>query len=140
MSRIQKIDHFEKLVNEFFSERKSTIFAKETIHYFDKLAEKFPYQNLVKIGRHCKVMPGGRVFSFSALVTIGNGKGSAGVGYGKALQVSKALENALRDAEKNIISIFRYQNRTILSTIKFKFISTIILLQPLKEGKGLRGK
>jgi len=91
----------------------------------------------LKIGRHVKVMPQGRIPSHSALVFVGNGHGVAGLGYGKAPETSTAVSLALRDAEKNLFPIIRFQDRTITREIAVKFGSTKVLLKPKRPLMGI---
>ena len=63
-------------------------------------------EKLVNVGRVTKVTKGGRTFTFSALVVVGDGKGVVGHGLGKAREVSEAITKATEDAKKNLIKIF----------------------------------
>eukprot|EP01133_Synstelium_polycarpum_P007749 gene7749-9082_t len=81
---------------------------------------------LVNVGRHVKVTKGGRINSYSTLVFVGNGAGTGGLGYGKGETPAMALQRASRDAERNAITINRYENRTLPSGLDLKFRSTKI--------------
>ncbi|GAM23154.1 hypothetical protein SAMD00019534_063290 [Acytostelium subglobosum LB1] len=81
---------------------------------------------VVNVGRHVKVTKGGRVQSFSTLVFIGNGAGTGGLGYGKGDTAAVALKRASRDAERNAITINRYQDKTLPCGLDLKFRSTKI--------------
>jgi len=88
------------------------------------------------MGRHTLVTAQGRVFSFSALVLLGNYQGSGGLGYGKALSVGKAIENATTDALKRVRTIYRFENRTIPWNLKVHVNGTIMELKrkPINRG------
>ena len=62
-------------------------------------------EKLVNLARVAKVTKGGRTFSFSALVVVGDGNGSVGQGLGKALDVSESIQKAVQDAKKNMIKV-----------------------------------
>jgi len=90
----------------------------------------FHISELLHVGRHCNITAAGRVYSFSALVLVGNGQGTAGLGYGKALRVGTAVENAKRRAEKRAVSIYRYEDRTIPFPIYVKRGSVKVMMKP----------
>lgn len=93
-------------------------------------------EKLIKINRCTKVVKGGRRFSFSALVAIGNKNGSVGIGFGKANETSEAMRKATVSAKKNIIQI-NMKNFTLLHEVKEKFCKSIIWMKPASEGTGL---
>ncbi|HRP37586.1 MAG TPA: 30S ribosomal protein S5, partial [Candidatus Dojkabacteria bacterium] len=62
-------------------------------------------EKLVNLSRVAKVTKGGRTFSFSALVVVGDGNGKVGHGLGKALDVSESIQKAVQDAKKNMVQI-----------------------------------
>jgi len=90
----------------------------------------FHISELLHVGRHCNITAAGRVYSFSALVLVGNGQGTAGLGYGKALRVGNAVEKARRRAEKKAVSIYRYEDRTIPFPIYVKSGSVKVMMKP----------
>merc|ERR1711974_83859 len=95
-------------------------------------------QEVLRIGRHCKVTAGGRIFSSSALVLIGNGFGTCGIGYGKGSSVTIATKNAFRDAQKTAVTIPLYENRTISHSVAFNYKQTRVIIRALPRGYGRR--
>jgi len=93
---------------------------------------------LIYMGRHTNVTASGRVFSFSATVVIGNGRGTASVGYGKGKKPRDAIKNARKDAMKNMITLPRYQF-TIPRGFSFKWRGCKIFAHTRGYGKGSRG-
>lgn len=81
----------------------------------------------IKVGAHAKVVRGGKVFSFSALVLVGNMEGAAGIGYGKALKLQDAIRKANLDAEKNMIPIYRWRGCSIKHDIVSKYVSSKVV-------------
>ena len=76
--------------------------------------EKDKYiERVVTINRVSKVVKGGRRFSFTALVVVGDGNGMVGVGYGKAKEVPAAIAKGVEEAKKNFFRVPRIENRTI---------------------------
>ena len=75
------------------------------------------YKFVIKMGRHTKVTKAGRVQSFSALMVTGNGNGAGAFGYGKGEKPMQAVNRALKDAEKNVFSIQRFEDRTITDIV-----------------------
>lgn len=92
--------------------------------------EIWNFTELLKVGRHVKVTPAGRVVSFSAFVMLGNQEGSAGLGYGKAKTTDKAMQRAYVDAQKHILHIYRYKGRTLMKQISLKYGATKIIIRP----------
>jgi small subunit ribosomal protein S5 len=91
---------------------------------------------IVKIGRVTKVAKGGRRFRFTALVVVGDKKGTVGFGVGKAKEVPDAIKKALDDAFKSLIKV-KLHGTTINHDIEHKYNSSKILLKPASEGTGL---
>jgi small subunit ribosomal protein S5 len=91
---------------------------------------------IVNIGRVTKVVKGGRRFRFTALVVVGNKKGTIGMGTGKAKEVPDAIKKALDDAFKRLITV-NLNGTTVNHDIEYKFNSSKILLKPASVGTGL---
>ncbi len=91
---------------------------------------------MVKLNRVAKVLKGGRRFSFSALVVVGDGKGRVGYGFGKANDVSEAIRKSVDRAKKNMISIPLKRN-TFPHEILGKYKSASVLIRPAAPGTGI---
>lgn len=94
-------------------------------------------ENVVKINRCAKVMKGGRRFSFSALVVVGDGAGQVGVGYGKANDVPTAVEKGVKEARKNLTRISLVEGRTLPHGVIGKFGAAKVVLLPASPGTGV---
>lgn len=93
-------------------------------------------EKMVSLNRVAKVTKGGRTFSFSALVVVGDGNGTVGHGLGKARDVSEAISKAVDDAKKNL-TVFPLLKGTIPHEQKGKYGAGKILLRPASDGTGV---
>ena len=99
--------------------------------------EKSPYtERVVFINRVAKVVKGGRRFSFTALVVVGDGKGTVGIGYGKAKEVPQAIAKAVEDAKKQFFKV-PLLNGTIPHPVQGEAAAGVVLLRPASPGTGV---
>lgn len=93
-------------------------------------------QKILDIRRVTRVVSGGRRFSFSVAVVAGDRNGRVGLGSGKATDTSLAIEKALKDAKKNMLTLKLTKNKTIPHDVSAKFKSSQVFMMPNK-GRGL---
>ncbi len=93
-------------------------------------------EKLVSVARTAKVVKGGRVFGFAALVVVGDGKGKIGYGRGTAREVPVAIQKAMDQARKNMVYI-SLAGKTIHHTITSNFGASKVFMKPASEGTGV---
>lgn len=94
-------------------------------------------EKLVKVNRCTAVTKGGRKFSFSVIVVVGDKKGRVGHGLGKAAEVMDAKKKAVDVARKNMIKIPLREGRTLHHDIKGKFCSGMVIMKAAPSGTGV---
>jgi small subunit ribosomal protein S5 len=101
-------------------------------------ADKTAYvERVVAINRVAKVVKGGRRFSFTALVVVGDGNGMVGVGYGKAKEVPAAISKGVEEAKKNFFRVPRIEDRTIPHRVQGEAAAGVVMLRPATPGTGV---
>jgi small subunit ribosomal protein S5 len=100
-------------------------------------AEKTPHlERVVAINRVAKVVKGGRRFSFTALVVVGDGDGTVGVGYGKAKEVPAAIAKGVEEAKKHFFKVPRIA-ASIPHPVQGEDAAGVVLLKPASAGTGV---
>lgn len=103
----------------------------------DREETKSPFlERVVTINRVSKVVKGGRRFSFTALVVVGDGNGMVGVGYGKAKEVPAAIAKGVEEAKKSFFRVPRVAN-TIPHPVQGEAAAGVVLLRPASAGTGV---
>lgn len=102
----------------------------------DEEKDKF-IERVVAINRVSKVVKGGRRFSFTALVVVGDGNGLVGVGYGKAKEVPSAISKGVEEAKKNFFRVPRVEDRTIPHRVQGEAAAGVVMLRPATAGTGV---
>ena len=103
----------------------------------DREENKSPFlERVVTINRVSKVVQGGRRFSFTALVVVGDGNGMVGVGYGKAKEVPAAIAKGVEEAKKAFFRVPRV-NKTIPHPVQGEAAAGVVLLRPASAGTGV---
>ncbi|MEW1958566.1 30S ribosomal protein S5 [Kineococcus sp. NPDC059986] len=93
-------------------------------------------ERVVTINRVAKVVKGGRRFSFTALVVVGDGDGTVGVGYGKAKEVPAAIAKGVEEAKKNFFRVPKIQG-TIPHPVQGEKAAGVVMLRPASPGTGV---
>jgi small subunit ribosomal protein S5 len=91
---------------------------------------------VIKIRRCAAVVKGGRRFSFTAMVVVGDGQSKVGWGYGKANEVPPSVEKAVKDGTRNMVPV-HLENTTIPHTVKGRFGAAQVILVPASAGTGV---
>ncbi|NCV42510.1 MAG: 30S ribosomal protein S5 [Actinobacteria bacterium] len=103
----------------------------------DREKEKNPFmERVVFINRVSKVVKGGRRFSFTALVVVGDGNGQVGIGYGKSKEVPAAIAKAVEEAKKSFFTVPRVQG-TVPHPVQGETAAGVVLLRPASPGTGV---
>ena len=103
----------------------------------ERETEKSPFlERVVTINRVSKVVKGGRRFSFTALVVVGDQNGTVGVGYGKSKEVPQAIAKAVEEAKKSFFTVPRVQG-TIPHPVQGETAAGVVLLRPASPGTGV---
>ncbi len=93
-------------------------------------------EKLVHVNRVAKVVKGGRIFGFTALTVVGDGKGRVGIGYGKAREVPIAIQKAMEKARKNMVDV-ALDGDTLQYPINARLGAAKVYMQPASEGTGI---
>ena len=93
-------------------------------------------EKLVQVNRVAKVVKGGRIFSFTALTVVGDGNGKVGFGRGKAREVPQAIQKAMEQARRNIVSV-KLDGGTLQYPVKASHGASKIYMQPASQGTGI---
>ncbi|WP_083172559.1 30S ribosomal protein S5 [secondary endosymbiont of Trabutina mannipara] len=96
----------------------------------------FLQEKLIAVNRVSKTVKGGRIFSFSAMIVVGNGNGRVGFGYGKAREVPSAIQKAIEKARRNMINI-AIKSGTLQHPIKGTYTGSVVFMKPAFKGTGI---
>lgn len=93
-------------------------------------------EKLIAVNRVAKTVKGGRIFSFTALTVVGDGKGRVGFGYGKAREVPAAIQKAMEKARRNMKTV-ELNGTTLWHPVKGRHTGSRVYMQPASEGTGI---
>jgi small subunit ribosomal protein S5 len=93
-------------------------------------------EKLVQVNRVAKVVKGGRIFGFTALTVVGDGKGKVGFGRGKAREVPAAIQKAMDNAKRNMITV-QLDGDTLQYPVKARHGASKVYMQPASQGTGI---
>ncbi|GAA6134218.1 30S ribosomal protein S5 [Oceaniserpentilla sp. 4NH20-0058] len=93
-------------------------------------------EKLVQVNRVAKVVKGGRIFGFTALTVVGDGKGKVGFGRGKAREVPTAIQKAMDSAKRNMITV-QLDGDTLQYPVKARHGASKVYMQPASQGTGI---
>ncbi len=93
-------------------------------------------EKLIQVNRVAKVVKGGRVFGFTALTVVGDGKGKVGFGRGKAREVPVAIQKAMEQARRNMVTV-DLNGTTLQYSVKARHGASKVYMQPASEGTGV---
>ncbi|MBL0725708.1 MAG: 30S ribosomal protein S5 [Alphaproteobacteria bacterium] len=114
-----------------------SVLVSKKVHRRDRIRNVEFEERLLKLARVTKVVEGGRIFSFSALITIGNKNGCIGIGLGKSLDVNGAKRKAINDAKNNLYNIVVTKLNTIPHEVKASFGGAKVMIKPARPGTGI---
>lgn len=93
-------------------------------------------EKLIQVNRVAKVVKGGRVFGFTALTVVGDGKGKVGFGRGKAREVPVAIQKAMEQARRNMVTV-DLNGTTLQYAVKARHGASKVYMQPASDGTGV---
>mgnify|MGYP003671398484 FL=1 len=103
---------------------------------FDQKRDEGYIEKLVQVNRVSKVVKGGRIFAFTALTVVGDGKGRVGFGRGKAREVPAAIQKAMEAARRNMIQV-DLNGTTLQYAVRAAHGASKVFMQPASEGTGV---
>ncbi len=104
--------------------------------YTEEIREEGLLEKTVQVNRVAKAVKGGRLFGFTALTVVGDGKGKVGYGRGKAREVPTAIQKAMEAARRNMVDV-ALNGSTLWYPVKARHCATTIYMQPASEGTGI---